>query len=272
MASRGLSVALDRGDIGGGTSFNNLKTLHGGLRSLQALNFPQMRRFIRERRALARIAPHLIRPLSFIVPTSGLGKRSRMAMRAALAVNDLVARDRDEGIADPALHLPNGRVVSREDALRLNPYVDPDGVSGGAVWYDYQMTRADRVTFAFAASAADRGAVVANHVEAGGFLSAQGRITGARLHDRLEGTALDVQARVVVNAAGAWRPISSRRLAAVAAPCRPRRLSRAMNLVLDLRRRMGGGVVEGRFLFLVLWRGCRCSARVTTSTTAAPMR
>ena len=64
---RGLSVALvDRGDFGGGTSFNSLKTLHGGLRSLQALNLEQMRRFIRERRALARIVPHLVRPLPFL--------------------------------------------------------------------------------------------------------------------------------------------------------------------------------------------------------------
>ena len=62
-AQRGLSVAIiDKDDFGAATSFNNLKTLHGGLRSLQALNFTQMRLFIRERRALARILPHLVRP------------------------------------------------------------------------------------------------------------------------------------------------------------------------------------------------------------------
>ena len=56
-AQRGLSVAIiDKDDFGAATSFNNLKTLHGGLRSLQAFNFAQMRLFIRERRALARIA------------------------------------------------------------------------------------------------------------------------------------------------------------------------------------------------------------------------
>ena len=49
-AQRGLSVALvDRGDFGGATSFNNHKTVHGGLRSLQQGNLPQMREFIRER-------------------------------------------------------------------------------------------------------------------------------------------------------------------------------------------------------------------------------
>ena len=55
-AQRGLSVAIiDKDDFGAATSFNNLKTLHGGLRSLQAMNFSQMRLFIRERRALARM-------------------------------------------------------------------------------------------------------------------------------------------------------------------------------------------------------------------------
>ena len=65
---------IDQGDFGGGTSFNNLKTLHGGLRSLQAMNFAQMRLFIRERRALARVAPHLVRPLPFVVPTYGISR------------------------------------------------------------------------------------------------------------------------------------------------------------------------------------------------------
>ena len=60
---RGLSVGLiDKGDFGSGTSFNNLKTLHGGLRSLQSFDLAQVRLFVRERRALARVAPHLVRP------------------------------------------------------------------------------------------------------------------------------------------------------------------------------------------------------------------
>ncbi|MEZ5420919.1 MAG: FAD-dependent oxidoreductase, partial [Vicinamibacterales bacterium] len=69
-ARLGLAVALvERDDFGGATSFNSLKTLHGGLRSLQALNLRQMRLFIRERRAMAQMAPHLIEPLPFCVPT-----------------------------------------------------------------------------------------------------------------------------------------------------------------------------------------------------------
>ena len=60
---RGLSVALiDRDDFGAATSANSLKTVHGGLRSLQRGALPEMRQFIRERRALLRIAPHLVQP------------------------------------------------------------------------------------------------------------------------------------------------------------------------------------------------------------------
>ena len=165
-ARRGLRVALiDRGDFGGATSFNSHKTLHGGLRSLQSLSLPQMRLFIRERRAMARMVPHLLRPLPFCVPTSGHLTRSALALRAALAATDAVGADRNAGIDDEALQLPGGRIVSREECLTLNPLVDPAGVTGGAVWFDYQMRQAERVVFSAVESAVGGGAVAANHVE-----------------------------------------------------------------------------------------------------------
>src|SRR3954463_4928225 len=68
-AQRGLSVALiERDDFGSGTSFNHLRTIHGGLRYLQTLDITRARESIRERRTLAQIAPHAIRPLPFALP------------------------------------------------------------------------------------------------------------------------------------------------------------------------------------------------------------
>ena len=256
-AQRGLSVALvDRGDIGGGTSFNSLKTLHGGLRSLQALNLTQMRRFIRERRALARLAPHLVRPLPFVIPTTRHPKRSRLVMRLALAINDLVSRDRNDDLPDPDLHLPAGRVLSPDEARRLHPFMPAGEVTGGALWHDYQMVHADRLTFAFAQGAAAAGAVVVNYVAAEGFVIESGRVTGARLRDRLAEDAFDVRARVVVNAAGAWAPELGALLPGGAGAAPAPRLSRAMNLVVSVPPppQACGGVVDGRFLFLVPWR------------------
>ncbi len=256
-AQRGLAVAIiDKDDFGAATSFNNLKTLHGGLRSLQSFNFPQMRLFIRERRALARILPHLVRPMPFVVATTRSPKRSSMAMRVALAINDAVARDRNDGLADPGSHLPGGQIISREEALRLNPVVAPDGVTGGAVWYDYQMLSTDRVTLAFLLSAVDAGATAANYVKANRFIREGDRIVGVRAEDGLTGNTFDLRGSVVVNCAGPWAASMLTDLPQAAQGAPPPRLSRAMNVVTRkvVHTHACGGMVGGRFLFMVPWR------------------
>ena len=253
---RGLSVALiDRGDFGAGTSFNNHKTLHGGLRSLQSMNFAQMRLFIRERRALARVAPHLVRVMPFVVPTYQHVARSRALMRVALAINDTVASDRHQGLDDPALRLPASRTISRDECLRLNPLISPDGVTGGAVWHDYQMLNPDRMTLSCVLSAAARGAAAANYVEATALIRETGRAAGIRVSDRRTGDAFDIRARTVLNAAGPWA-------ASLLASLDPKltapaaHLSLAMNLITGpLPVQQGcGGRSRGRFLFLIPWR------------------
>lgn len=257
-AQRGLAVAIiDKDDFGAATSFNNLKTLHGGLRSLQSLNFRQMRLFIRERRALARILPHLVRPLPFVVATTRNPKRSALAMRIALAINDLVARDRNEGLADPGAHLPRGQIISREETLRLNPIIAPEGVTGGAVWYDYQMASTDRVTLSFLLSAVDAGTTAANYVKANQFIREGDRVVGVRAEDGPTGATFDIRGSVVVNAAGPWAASMLAGLPNVAQGAPPPRLSRAMNVVTRklVDTHACGGVVGGRYLFMVPWRG-----------------
>jgi len=256
-AQRGLSVAIiDKDDFGAATSFNNLKTLHGGLRSLSALNFAQMRLFIRERRTLARIVPHLVRPLPFVVTTKRSLFRSAAAWRMLLAVNDAVARDRNEGLPDPDLHLPDSAIVSREEALRLNPVVPPEGVTGGALWYDYQMLSTDRVTLSFLLSAVDAGACAANYVVASRFLSENGRVTGVRVEDRLTGDTFAIRSSVVVNAAGPWAAELLASLPAAARGAPPPRLSRAMNVITRkvVHDHACGGLANGRYLFVIPWR------------------
>src|SRR5580704_6525079 len=82
-AARGLSVAvIERDDFGGGSSFNHLRTIHGGLRYLQTLDLARARESIRERRTLARIAPHTLQPLLFAVPLRRSLTNGKLAMRA----------------------------------------------------------------------------------------------------------------------------------------------------------------------------------------------
>ncbi len=256
-AQRGLSVAIiDRDDFGAATSFNNLKTLHGGLRSLLGLDFAQARLFVRERRALARILPHLVRPLPFVVPTTHHPKRHKLLMRLGLALNDAVARDRNQGLPDPGTHLPPSRVVSRDEALQLNPVISPTGVTGGAVWYDYQMQSTDRVTLSFLLSAIDAGAAAANYVQARSFIQEYGRVVGVMAEDRLTNTTFTIRATVVLNAAGPWAASLLGALPGPAQGAPPPKLSRAMNVVT--KKIVGdhacGGLANGRYLLIVPWR------------------
>lgn len=256
-ARRGLAVALiDRGDFGGATSFNSLKTLHGGLRSLQALDLRQMRLFIRERRAMARMAPHLVDPLPFCVPTYRHPTRNAVALRAALAITDAVGHDRNDGIVDDALVLPRGRVVSAAECLRLNPLIEGTGVTGGAIWHDYQMRQAERLTLAAVRSAADLGAQVANDLEALALTATAGRLDGLEVHDRRTGATFRVRTRAVLNATGPWAVTLASALTGGRSTAPAPRLSRAMNLVVP--RITGshacGGIVDGRYLFAVPWR------------------
>src|SRR4029450_3915820 len=82
-AQRGLTVALsERGDFGSGSSFNHLRTIHGGLRYLQTLDIRRARESVRERRTIARIAPHAVCTLPFVLPLSRSLTRGSLAMRA----------------------------------------------------------------------------------------------------------------------------------------------------------------------------------------------
>lgn len=256
-ARRGWRVALiDRGDLGGGTSFNSLKTLHGGLRSLQALNLRQMRLFIRERRAMAIMAPHLVDPLPFCVPTYRHPTRNAWALRLALAITDAVGRDRSAGVADRHLHLPGGRVVSRAACLALNPVIDDRHVTGGAVWYDYQMRQPERLVTEAVRSAAALGATIGTYVEAHDLARTPDGICALRVRDRQSDTAFDIRTRAVLNAAGPWSGALAARFTEGRAASPAPRLSRAMNLVVTrcTDTHACGGLVDGRYLFVVPWR------------------
>jgi glycerol-3-phosphate dehydrogenase len=253
---RGLTVALiERNDFGSGTSFNSLKTIHGGVRYLQHGDLRRIRESVRERRNLMTIAPHLVHPLPFLVPTyEGSLSRSRAALRLALLVNDLASWDRNQGVrADK--HLPPGRTLSREECLKLAPDLDPDGLTGGALWYDAQMYNSDRLTLSFVMSAAREGAVVANFVEAQGFVRERDRIRGVVARDSLSGTeGLEIRGKIVVNAAG---PSVDRLLETIGAGRKKLfRSSKAMNLVT---RPLVGSVAlgltrGGPLLVIAPWR------------------
>src|SRR6478672_1458969 len=156
-AQRGLSVALiERSDFGSGATFNHLRTIHGGIRYLQTLDFRRARESVRERRALARIAARYVQPQAFVLPLTRSIARGRLAMRSGFLLDRLVALDRNADI--PASHeIPAGDVLSPAEAERRFPPLAGRPMTGAAVWYDYVTTEAERLTLAWALSAAEHG-------------------------------------------------------------------------------------------------------------------
>jgi len=252
-AQRGLSVALvDRGDFGAATSFNHLKTIHGGLRYLQSADFRRMRESIVERRAFARIAPRWVAPLPFAMPTGPSLTRNPIAMQTALAIDGLVGRDRNDGV-DPTRHLPPGRIVAGAECRELF-----DGairtVASAAVWHDYQTVNGDRLTLSFAKGAAVHGAVLANYVEAAAPFRVGERTAGVHVRDTFTGQTFDIRARMLVNATGPWGvKWLDRSGIRTQWP-----LLKAMNLVTSRparRAALVGGTRSGRALVLLPWQG-----------------
>jgi glycerol-3-phosphate dehydrogenase len=267
---RGLSVAIvDKGDFGSATSSNTMKIIHGGLRYLQQADFYRMRQSIRERSILMSVAPHLVHPLPFLIPTYGHSVYGKEVMSLALAVNDIIGFDRNRMIKDPKKQIPRGRVISRQECLRLFPGVDERGLTGGAIWYDCQMYNSERLLISVLRSAEEKGAQIANYVEVVGFISYGNRIQGVRAIDRLGGERLDIRARVVVNTSGPWVGCVLDFLGSRAK--KPKVfLSKAINLVLNCqiipdygvglrsRFRNSNSLInrKARLLFITPWRSC----------------
>jgi glycerol-3-phosphate dehydrogenase len=268
-ASRGLRVALiDTGDFGSGASFNHQKTAHGGLRSLATGHLGRARESIRERRALARIAPWFLRPLPFLVGTYRSVVKNRLALRGAFKLDTWLGRTRNQGL-EPELHLPTPRLVSKAATLRLFPGIRQEGLTGGAQWYDYQIVEADRLTLAFAAAADALGADLANYVEAIDAVRESGRIAGMIARDRLGEGSFQIKAHITLNAAGS-RAGDVMRLFGVD---RPFPLIKAMNLVTSRPARdmaLAAPSRDGRMLTLVPWHGRALVGTSQSATVVGP--
>ena len=205
---RGLKVALvEKKDFGAETSSATLKIVHGGLRYLQHLDFVRMRESIRERSTMLRIAPHLVEPFPFLVPTYGHFMQGKEAMTAAVLMNEIMSFDRNRNLPDPARRIPPGRIISRKECLELAPGVEPKGLTGGMIFYDAQMYNSERLTLCFALSAAAQGADLANYVEVTRVIREKNRVVGAKAKDLLTGSEFEIRAAVTANMTGPWSDI-----------------------------------------------------------------
>ena len=197
-ATRGLSVALvEARDFASGTSSRSSKLIHGGLRYLEQYNFSLVREALIERGLLMeRVAPHLVHPISFLLPFTKRWERPYIG--AGVALYDGLAFSRTS-----ARGLPLHRHLTRQHAIRLAPSLRKDSFVGAVQLWDAQVDDARFVMTALR-TAASYGAQIISRAECVGFLREGERVTGARIRELEGGEVSEIRSKQVVNATGVW--------------------------------------------------------------------
>jgi glycerol-3-phosphate dehydrogenase len=194
-ATRGLRVALvEARDFAAGTSSRSSKLFHGGLRYLEQLEFGLVREALHERELmLTLIAPHLVKPVSFLYPlTHRFWERPYTA--SGLLLYDTMGGSRS---------VPGQKHLTRAGALRMFPALKRSALIGGIRYFDAQADDA-RHTLTVARTAAHYGAVVRTSTQVTGFIKESDRVSGVRVKDVEDGREADVLAGVVINCTGVW--------------------------------------------------------------------
>src|SRR5579859_2295104 len=200
--ARGYKVALvEKTDFASGTSSKSTKLVHGGIRYLPNFDFALVHEALVERGLLLQNAPFLVQPLAFVLPhyhgdrhpvgmpfTTPGGVGLGLLLNMGLFLYDIMAGRRNVG---------RHRHLSRETVLKRAPALVTEGLKDGYMYYDGQTNDA-RLTMALIRTAAQYGATITNYTEVTSFISEQGKVRGARIHDTLGNAELTVHARHIV--------------------------------------------------------------------------
>ena len=197
LAMRGLSVALlDKGDFASATTSLSSKLIHGGLRYLELFDFGLVRESLAERQRLQRLAPHLVKPLPFLVPIYRDSSRGLIKVRLGLKLYDWLTPGRDR---------ERYRVLPAIDALSLEPAIRPDDLRGAGYYFDDLLLFPERLCLENVLSACRHGARAFNYCQLLSVVrDARGAVAGVTARDLLTGAVATLGARVVVNASGPW--------------------------------------------------------------------
>jgi len=196
LALRGVPCALvEKRELGSGTTWASSGMIHGGLRYLQKDPEVTYHSCV-DSGAIQRIAPHLVFRIPFLMPVFPEDPIGPELVEIGLEMYDRF------------VPLKNGRPhtrLTRAQALALEPALSPR--IDCAFTLDEWGIDAARLCVANALDAAEHGARVFTHSEAVELLrDASGRVTGARVRDRVRGDETTIEAELVLNAGGPWGP------------------------------------------------------------------
>lgn len=259
---RGLSVVLlESHDFAKGTSSRATKLVHGGVRYLAQGNIALVREALHERSTLLHNAPHLARPLPFVMPSYKCWEMPFYGV--GLKMYDALAGKAGLG---------STQFLTAAQATQCLPGVNPQGLKGGVKYWDGQFDDA-RLAVALARTAATQGALMMNYCAVTELLHDNGKVAGVRCQDAETGTVFTVKSKCVVNATGVWvddirkmdGSATGRATQPMVAP------SQGVHLVVDRRFLPGDHALlvpkthDGRVLFAVPWLG-----KVILGTTDTP--
>lgn len=197
------ALLLETEDFGAATSFNNLRTVHGGLRYLQTLDLKRIFESVAERRWFFRNFPDLVKPLPCLMPLYGNGVFRPSIFRFALLLNDFLSFNRNSKVSKDR-RIPGGKIISKEKVMEIFPQVDDSNLKGGAVWYDGAMPDSQKVLIEIIKWARSLNGSALNYVEAIDLLVSANKVIGIKAVDKLNGAEFEFRSKKIVNAAGPW--------------------------------------------------------------------
>jgi glycerol-3-phosphate dehydrogenase len=186
-------LIVERGDVACGTSSASSRLIHGGLRYLEHAEVGLVYESLRERERLLALAPHLVEPLELCIPVYRDARRKRWQIGLGLALYDLLSAGKS---------LPSRRMFGRDELLLKLPGLNPEGLVGGASYYDAQVRYPERLVLENVRDALDHGAALETYTRVTRLRVEHGRATGVDWQSaRGSGGA---RAPLIVNAAGPW--------------------------------------------------------------------
>ena len=251
-AARGFRTGLvEARDFGEGTSSRSSRLIHGGLRYLEQFEFDLVFEASRERRTLLRIAPHMVRPLEFLFPVYREGSVGRLKLDAGMWLYDALSLFRN---------IERHQMLSAQDVLWREPGLAPEGLLGGARYFDAQVDDA-RLVLTTVRAAAKCGAAVANRLEVVRILYEEGQAVGVRVQEKPaepgEASEWDVRTHLVLNATGPWTDQTLTRAGREAPPLlRPTRGTHVhvrRDRIGHSRALIFESPLDGRIMFVLPW-------------------
>lgn len=247
LALRGLrTILVERNDLAFGASGNSSGMIHGGPRYLTS--HPEVTRSsCLDSGYIQRIAPHMIFRIPFLMPVYGKGIEARVRLDAF---------DAFFALYDQYQPLKRGKAHTRlrvDEAAQIVPGLNTHELAG-CVTFDEWGINGTRLCVANALDATEHGAAVHLHTTLEKVHVENGVVTGARVRDRLTGLAREITARMVVNATGAWGPITAG-LAGLEGKLRLRP-GKGVHLVLDrpvTDVAVNATAIDGRMIFIEPW-------------------